>query len=168
MNRLPLLLLLSLAYFSTRQVFNSAIIQLPDPFSSKMGPNSLDVLIIGAGPAGLSAALTLARQLHTAVVFDSNVYRNELSNHMHTVATWDHKDPREFRSATRTEILKRYGTISFVDTPIERVEKGANEVFTATARDGRSWQGSRILLATGVRDLAPDIKGYGNCWGRGM
>lgn len=53
----------------------------------------VDTLLIGGGPAGLSAALALARQLHSAVVFDSGVYRNALSKHMHTVATWDHKDP---------------------------------------------------------------------------
>lgn len=70
----------------------------------------VDALIIGAGPAGLSAALALACQLHTAVVFDSSLFRNERSAYMHTIPTWDHKDPAAFRCATRKEILERYRT----------------------------------------------------------
>ncbi|KAM3541938.1 hypothetical protein ARSEF1564_005181 [Beauveria bassiana] len=67
----------------------------------------VDALIIGAGPAGLAAALALTHQLHTAVVFDSSLFRNACSTHMHTIPTGDHKDPAAFRGATRKEILER-------------------------------------------------------------
>ncbi|KAK4034191.1 hypothetical protein C8A01DRAFT_49357 [Parachaetomium inaequale] len=109
----------------------------------------VDALIIGAGPAGLSAALALARQLHTAVVFDSSLFRNARSAHMHTIPTWDHKDPAAFRGATRKEILERYSTISFEDCEVAKIEKA-------------------ILLASGVTDLPLDIKGYDECWGRSI
>lgn len=128
----------------------------------------VDALIIGAGPAGLSAALALARQLHTAIVFDSSLFRNARSAHMHTIATWDHKDPAAFRGATRAEILDRYSTISFEDREVARVEKTAAGEFAATAVDGTAFTGRRLLLATGVTDLALDIKGYDECWGRSM
>jgi thioredoxin reductase len=54
-----------------------------------------DVLIIGGGPAGLAVATGLARQLYTAVVFDSGVYRNARTQHMHNVPTWDHRNPAD-------------------------------------------------------------------------
>lgn len=128
----------------------------------------VDALIIGAGPAGLSAALALARQLHTAIVFDSSLFRNARSAHMHTIPTWDHKDPAAFRSATRAEILERYNTISFEDRQIAKIEKTTTGDFAATTEDGTSFTGRRVLLASGVTDLPLDIKGYDECWGRSM
>ena len=67
---------------------------------------SLDVAIIDGGPAGLTAAATFARQVHTVVVFDNNVYRDEGSYRLHTVPGWDHKDPKEFRATSRQQIKK--------------------------------------------------------------
>lgn len=128
----------------------------------------VDALIIGAGPAGLSAALALARQLHTAIVFDSSLFRNARSAHMHTIPTWDHKDPAAFRGATRAEILERYNTISFEDREIATIEKTTAGDFAATTADGTAFTGRRVLLASGVTDLALDIKGYDDCWGRSM
>ena len=55
----------------------------------------IDVLIIGAGPAGLSTALGLARLQIKCIVFSSNVFRNQESKHMHGVPTWEHRDPME-------------------------------------------------------------------------
>ncbi|KAM3528402.1 hypothetical protein NHJ13051_002383 [Beauveria bassiana] len=128
----------------------------------------VDALIIGAGPAGLAAALALARQLHTAVVFDSLLFRNARSTHMHTIPTWDHKDPAAFRGATRKEILERYKTISFVDCEIAQVERTSAGDFAATAADGTRFTGRRVLLASGITDLPLDIKGYDECWGRSI
>ncbi|KAF4458819.1 hypothetical protein FALBO_14439 [Fusarium albosuccineum] len=128
----------------------------------------VDALIIGAGPAGLSAALALARQLHTAVVFDSSLFRNARSTHMHTIPTWDHKDPAAFRGATRKEVLERYSTISFEDCEVVKVEKTSAGDFAATAADGTTFTGRRVLLASGVTDLPLDIKGYEECWGRSI
>ena len=128
----------------------------------------LDVLIIGGGPAGLSTATGLARQLYTAVVFDSGVYRNQLANHMHNVLTWDHQNPADFRKKGREDILKRYTTINFQDTEIKTVVKTSSGQFEVKDIEGKSWTGRKLVIATGVRDVFPDIKGYGNCWARGM
>lgn len=128
----------------------------------------LDVLIIGGGPAGLSTATGLARQLYTAVVFDSGVYRNQRANHMHNVLTWDHQNPVDFRKKGRADILKRYTTINFQDTEVKSVAKTAQGQFELKDAQGKLWLARKLVIATGVRDVFPDIEGYGDCWARGM
>ncbi|GMF66941.1 unnamed protein product [Aspergillus oryzae] len=119
-----------------------------------------DVLIIGGGPAGLSVATGLARQLYRAVVFDSGVYRNALSNHMHNVATWDHSSPAEFRREARERILARYDTIQFENIEIKNVQKTSDGYFKAFDALDRVWTGRKLVLANGVRDIFPDIDGF--------
>ncbi|CAN8098515.1 unnamed protein product [Discula destructiva] len=135
----------------------------------------VDAAIIGAGPAGLSVATSMARQLHSAVVFDSGVYRNRLTHHMHNVAGWDHKDPAAFRSAARSDILARYNTIQFQDsTCIAKINIAAKEpgsgdqVFELTDDKGTVWSARKVVLANGVQDIFPDIDGYEDCWARGI
>ncbi|KAE8160399.1 hypothetical protein BDV40DRAFT_216576 [Aspergillus tamarii] len=127
-----------------------------------------DVLIIGGGPAGLSVATGLARQLYRAVVFDSGVYRNALSHHMHNVTTWDHSSPAEFRYEARERILARYDTIQFEDIEIKQVQKTSEGYFKAFDTLNRVWTGRKLVLASGVRDIFPEIDGYGECWGTGI
>lgn len=130
---------------------------------------TFDCLIIGGGPGGLSAALGLARILHTAVVFDSGVYRNRLSDHMHTASTWDHKDPAEYRAAARRELIEgRYNSVQIKDIAIAKVEKLEDGSFKATDTTGTEWTGRKLVLATGSRDELLDIPGYRECWAIGM
>ncbi|OBT38622.1 hypothetical protein VE00_10790 [Pseudogymnoascus sp. WSF 3629] len=128
----------------------------------------LDVLIIGGGPGGLSVATGLARQLYTAVVFDSGLYRNARSQHMHNVATWDHRSPAEFRAKARDDLLARYNTIQFVNTTIESVSKTPTGVFQTTDSTGKVWEGRKLVLATGIRDVYPEIEGYDDVWGKAV
>lgn len=128
-----------------------------------------DVLIIGAGPSGLSTATGLARQLHTAVVFDSGVYRNAKTQHMHNVLGWDHRNPAELRVAGRRDITQRYSTIQFQNTSIEMIRQvEGNQLFEARDADGKQWYGRKVVLATGVRDVPLDIEGFSDCWADGM
>lgn len=128
----------------------------------------MDVLIIGGGPAGIAAATTLNRLMHPCIVFDHGVYRNDRSKHMHNVPTWDHKDPAEFRAAGRKDLTERYHTTRFVNAKVETLAKLDNGTFQATDSTGQKYIGKKVVLATGVEDLYPEIAGYGECWGHGM
>jgi thioredoxin reductase len=99
--------------------------------------STLDVLIVGGGPAGLAVATGLARQLYTAVVFDSGVYRNARTKHMHNVPAWDHRDPAEFRAKVRSELLARYDTVRFEETKIESIRRTEAGRFEATDANGK-------------------------------
>src|SRR4051794_30476588 len=82
-----------------------------------------DVLIIGGGPAGLAVATGLARQLHTALVFDSGVYRNARATHMHTVPGWDHANPVDFRAKAKDDLVRRYPSIEFKPATVAELKK---------------------------------------------
>lgn len=128
----------------------------------------VDVLILGAGPAGLAAAQALARQLHTAIVFNSSQFRNGNAKHMHNVPGWDHQPPSDFRAKARSDILTRYETIEFKDVEITEVRKLDNGRFEAVDIDQQKYLGKKVVLATGVRDIMPDIPGFTELWGTGM
>lgn len=125
---------------------------------------SHDVAIIGGGPAGLAAAATLARQLHTAVVFDSRQYRNAKATGMHMVPGHEGKNPADFRRESR-EGLSKYPTIQFHDARIDKVEKKTVSEFLLTDFTSKSWKFRKLLLAVGSSDIFPDIDGYEPLWG---
>jgi thioredoxin reductase len=132
-------------------------------------PQIVDALIIGAGPAGLNAALAFARTRNTAIVFDSREYRNEGIKHMHTVASRDHNDPHEFRNTARQQIESRYETVWFQQVNITHAAKKSigpekYDGFEVKDSKGKSYEGRKLILATGSKDILPDIPGYKENW----
>ncbi|EGP87381.1 uncharacterized protein MYCGRDRAFT_41898 [Zymoseptoria tritici IPO323] len=131
-------------------------------------PALIDVLIVGGGPAGLAVATGLARQPYTAVVFESGVYRNARTNHMHNVVTWDHRDPADFRAKARADLWARYDTIRIEDAKIENIRWNGDGRFEAIDGKGNVWTGKKVALAVGMEDVYPDIPGYDDVWARGV
>ncbi|KAI2618035.1 thioredoxin reductase glit [Hypomontagnella submonticulosa] len=133
-----------------------------------------DVLILGAGPAGLACAGGLARQLHTCVLFSNNVYRNARATHMHNVVGWDHANPASFRAKARADLLARYAeTVQFRDVGVRKVRKLDDDAagrtrFEVEDEQGGKYVGRKVVLAVGVRDVMPEIPGYAELWGYGI
>ncbi|KAI0886475.1 FAD/NAD(P)-binding domain-containing protein [Annulohypoxylon maeteangense] len=127
----------------------------------------VDALIVGGSHAGLSAALTLYRALHTTVIFDDNKPRNHYGTAVRHTSTWEGKTPDEMREASRKELLST-GLTTFVDRSVETLVKTDDGIFEATDDTGAKWRGRKLLLATGSTDVFPDIDGYQDLYTRGI
>ena len=122
-----------------------------------------DIIIIGAGPAGLQAALTLGRMHRSVLVFDSGEYRNGPAKPMHNVLANDGTAPSAFRAAARAQ-LSEYETVAVRDAEVTRV-RAVDRGFETVLADGTVEHATRILLATGMVDDLPAVPGLAELWG---
>jgi len=133
-----------------------------------MSSKLFDALVVGAGPAGLAAALALGRNCRTAIVFDSGQFRNSNVTAMHTVPSRDGSNPVEFREITKSQITAKYTTISFLEASITKAERAevddGYEGFQLMDSQARLYSGRKLILATGTKDVLPDIPGYSDNW----
>jgi thioredoxin reductase len=120
-----------------------------------------DCIIVGAGPAGLNAALVLGRARRRVLVLDSAQPRNHAAREMHGVLGHDGLDPAELRARGRTE-LGRYG-VGVVTAEVQEAEVLAGTVRVTSSRGADLTR--TVLLATGMLDETPDIPGFAEIWG---
>ncbi len=128
-----------------------------------MTPERYDVAVIGGGPAGLAAALWLARYLHTVVVVDSGDPRNWETRGINGYLGHQGIRSPELRALGRAECAK-FG-VAFVDGLVDRALNETGELFAVHLRDGGAIEARRILLAIGIKDVWPDIPGLDRCYG---
>lgn len=126
----------------------------------------IDVVVAGAGPGGLSAALTLGRVGRQVLVLDGGPWRNVSSDTIHTFFSRDGATSAELRTSALAQ-LRRYPSVK-VERGFAQSAKGEPGNFEVTLSDGGQVQARRLLLATGVEDVLPDIPGLSERWGQSV
>src|SRR6478672_1444389 len=122
-----------------------------------------DVAIVGGGPAGLCAALWLARYLHKVVVVDSGDPRN-----WETRAVNGYMGHLGIRPAELRELGRKEGAsfgVEYISGIVDEAINETGELFAIRLREGTVIEASRILLAIGIKDVWPDIPGLDRCYG---
>jgi len=122
-------------------------------------------MIIGGGPAGLSAAMVLGRCRRKVVLFDTGKPRNRWSDAMNGFLTRDGVNPGEFLEIGRKE-LEEYG-IKVQKLEIRCIEH-SSEGFLATDENGQTHRSRKLLLATGLKDRVPEIPGAQELYGKSV
>src|SRR2546423_1983364 len=126
-----------------------------------------DVIVVGAGPAGLSAALMLGRSRRRVLVCDSGKPRNAASLAMHGYLTRDGIPPREFLRVARAQ-LKEYECVELRDVEVTAAACDGDGRFHVTLITGEEVTSRKLLIATGVVDNIPDIPGFADLFGRSV
>jgi thioredoxin reductase len=122
-----------------------------------------DVIIIGGSYAGLSAAMALGRSLRKVLVIDSGLPCNRQTPHSHNFLTQDGKTPQEISTLAKQQV-EQYKTVEF----LEGTATGGNKLedgFQIETQSGLSFNAKKLIVAAGIKDLMPDIKGFSESWG---
>ena len=133
-------------------------------FNSMHDNSQFEVIIIGGSYAGLSAAMTLGRSLKKVLVIDSGKPCNRFTPHAHNFITQDGKKPAEISALARQQVAQ-YDTVSFhndLATQGAKTEYG----FEIQTNLGQTFTAQKLLFATGIKDILPDIDGFTECWGK--
>jgi len=128
--------------------------------------NLYDVIIIGGGPAGLNAAVVLGRCRRKVLLFDSGKQRNRHSLGIHNYLTRDDILPGDFLHLSHKE-LRKYG-VRLLRVEVSGVKKNEKGLFSVIDRKGVLYNTKKILIATGLNDRVPSLKGFEKFFGRSV
>ncbi|NGZ74569.1 NAD(P)/FAD-dependent oxidoreductase [Saccharibacillus alkalitolerans] len=123
-----------------------------------------DVIIIGGGPAGMSAALVLGRARRSVLVIDEALPRHRVTRESHGFLTRDGVAPAELRKAAREQIAAYPGVAFIEDSAVEA--EGVDGDFRVTTAGGTIYRSRKLLFAAGMKDLPMDLEGLEDVYGK--
>lgn len=128
-----------------------------------MEQSNFDVIIIGGSYSGLSAAMSLGRALRQVLVIDSGLPCNRQTPHSHNFITQDGEKPAVISAKAKLQV-QVYKTVQFyTGLAVKAIKK--DKGFEITTENGAVFTSRKIVFATGVKDLLPDVAGFAECWG---
>lgn len=129
--------------------------------------DSYDVVVVGGGAAGLSAALTLGRARRSVLVVDAGAPRNAPAGHVHNYLGREGTPPGDLLAIGREEVAGYGGqVVTGAVSSARRVQGDDDGAFRVVLTDGRAVLARRLLVATGLTDELPDVPGVAERWGR--
>ncbi|MBZ9976090.1 NAD(P)/FAD-dependent oxidoreductase [Mesorhizobium sp. BR-1-1-10] len=124
-----------------------------------------DLAVIGGSFAGLSAAMQAARARRTVLVIDAGQPRNRFAAHSHGFLGQDGRTPGAILDDARRQLLA-YPTARLVTARADKAIANSSSDFEITTDGGETFGAARLVLATGVRDILPEVPGLAQQWGR--
>ncbi|TGN19270.1 NAD(P)/FAD-dependent oxidoreductase [Leptospira idonii] len=129
----------------------------------KNSENTWETIIIGGSFAGLSAALALGRSRRKVLIIDHEKPCNRFTPHSHNLLTHDGKPPFEIKRIAKEE-LAHYPNLHFLNSAAIKVSS-SESYFGIKTEDGEFHLGRKLLFATGVIDVLPNLPGFAESWG---
>ncbi len=128
-----------------------------------MENKNFDVIITGGSYSGLSAGMSLGRSLRNVLIIDNGKPCNRQTPHSHNFVTHDGKTPSEIAQLAKKDVEK-YNTVQFYNGTVVKTQK-TTEGFEIETSSGEKFNAKKLILASGVKDIMPDIPGFAECWG---
>ncbi len=122
-----------------------------------------DVIIVGGSYSGLAAAMALGRALRKVAVIDSGKPCNRQTPHSHNFLTQDGKSPKEIAALAKQQV-EQYSSIQFFNGFATSGVK-TNTGFEIYSDTGKVFTAKKVIFATGIKDIMPNIPGFAESWG---
>ncbi|HEX2533089.1 MAG TPA: NAD(P)/FAD-dependent oxidoreductase [Chitinophagaceae bacterium] len=127
------------------------------------GEQLWDAIIIGGSYAGLAAGMALGRALRKVLIIDSGHPCNQQTPQSHNFLTQDGKTPAEIRDSARQQV-RLYDTVRLLEGQVAAGQP-TEEGFAVQLSSGAAFAAKKLVFATGIKDLLPEIPGFAECWG---
>ncbi|MCB9315508.1 MAG: NAD(P)/FAD-dependent oxidoreductase [Lewinellaceae bacterium] len=131
--------------------------------SSMKDDTQYDVIIIGGSYAGLAAAMALGRSLRKVLVIDGGEPCNRQTPHSHNFLTNDGKPPAAIARLAKQQV-QQYDSVSFLDGRATTAIK-TGDGFKVAVQSGQTFLAKKLVFATGIKDVLPNIPGLAASWG---